>query len=362
MTVSARPEPRTFRHHDALFAPIDKAQLNEYRRRLEKVWVNRPTGRRMAEFVVGIVMRTFLVLAVIVLPSFIAIVLAVFAGIYGEIVPTVICGAIGLGILFGGGIPLVRWAVRRIGYEWSQRGGWAHWFRLDRMGADNKLAYLPGAHVSNQTGTLFQVFPKGVYSDLFISGIAPALTIGNYQPRIAESQRVAPHGWGFLQLQLDTFVPNLLLIPRQKATLAINPRSGQRLSLEGDFDKHFTLFAPREYAIDALYVITPDLMALLIDELPGAHVEVVDRQLVIFVPRPWEFTNPVTWYRLERLLATVGAKTLRQTARYDDYRHPERGVVADGGRRLKLGISIISLLAIGYVVMQVIRLIINLST
>lgn len=38
------------------------------------------------------------------------------------------------------------------------------------------------------------------------------------------------------------------------------------LSLEGDFDRYFTLYCPGDYERDALYVFTPDLLALLIDE------------------------------------------------------------------------------------------------
>ena len=43
----------------------------------------------------------------------------------------------------------------------------------------------------------------------------------------------------------------------------------QVLSLEGDFDRYFTLYCPKEYERDALYVFTPDLMALL-DRRGGA--------------------------------------------------------------------------------------------
>ena len=50
----------------------------------------------------------------------------------------------------------------------------------------------------------------------------------------------------------------------------------QILSLEGDFSEYFTLYCPREYERDALYVFTPDLMALLIDQTSTFDVEIVD--------------------------------------------------------------------------------------
>ncbi|MES1169731.1 MAG: hypothetical protein ABUL47_03475, partial [Leifsonia sp.] len=102
----------------------------------------------------------------------------------------------------------------------------------------------------------------------------------------------------------------------------------------------------------------PDLMALLIDNLPGSYVEAFDHTLVITTPEPADFTRPETWDRVDRLLRTVVPKAMRQTRSYQDTRSPVRGAVAGGGRRLRYGISIAAVLAILYWVGQAIRLIV----
>lgn len=48
----------------------------------------------------------------------------------------------------------------------------------------------------------------------------------------------------------------------------------QVLSLEGDFDRYFTPYCPKQYERDALSVFTPDLMALCIDEAAPFDIEI----------------------------------------------------------------------------------------
>ena len=59
------------------------------------------------------------------------------------------------------------------------------------------------------------------------------------------------------------------------------------ISLEGDFDKHFQTFAPSGYQALALSIISPDVMAILIDnagkydvEIFGSHLRIISRDKV----------------------------------------------------------------------------------
>ncbi len=115
----------------------------------------------------------------------------------------------------------------------------------------------------------------------------------------------------------------------------------QVLSLEGDFNEHFTLYCPKEYERDALYVFTPDLMALLIDEAAPYDVEIVDRWMFVYSARAFPLAEPSVYQRLLTIVTTVGAKTLTQTDRYVDERVGEfaANMVAPEGRRLRRGVS-----------------------
>ena len=116
----------------------------------------------------------------------------------------------------------------------------------------------------------------------------------------------------------------------------------QRLSLEGNFDDYFTLYCPRQYERDALYVFTPDLMALLIDEASPFDVEIVDDWMFVYANVPFQTGDANMYARLFRIIDTVGAKTLTQTDRYVDERvgNFAANIVAPQGARLKRRVSV----------------------
>src|SRR5690606_19662771 len=117
----------------------------------------------------------------------------------------------------------------------------------------------------------------------------------------------------------------------------------QVLSLEGDFDRYFRLYCPREYERDALYVFTPDLMALLIDNAAPFDVEIVDDWMFVYSSKPFPAAQPAVYQRLLNIVETVGSKTLSQTDRYRDERAAvpfEANVVAPQGTRLKRSVSV----------------------
>ena len=120
----------------------------------------------------------------------------------------------------------------------------------------------------------------------------------------------------------------------------------QILSLEGDFDQYFTLYCPKAYERDALYVFTPDLMALLIDNAAPFDVEIVDDWMFVYSAKPFRSTEPAVYQRLFQIVDTVGAKTLSQTDRYVDENIGQfaANIVAPQGARLKRGFSVIGLI------------------
>ena len=116
----------------------------------------------------------------------------------------------------------------------------------------------------------------------------------------------------------------------------MTPKEDQALSLEGDFDKYFTLYCPEGFERDALYVFAPDLMALLIDEAGGKHVEVIDDWMFVY-----RFLGTESFFdeseRLFRIVELVGSKALRQTHLYSDPAAGTRRRMRKG-RRLSPGI------------------------
>src|SRR5690606_32829643 len=80
--------------------------------------------------------------------------------------------------------------------------------------------------------------------------------------------------YAYVALRLETMLPHFVLDATRNnrtfgSSIPMPIAGGQTLSLEGDFDSHVTLHCPQGYERDALYVFTPDLMALLIDTNSG---------------------------------------------------------------------------------------------
>jgi hypothetical protein len=151
---------------------------------------------------------------------------------------------------------------------------------------------------------------------------------------------------GYLAITLPRRVPNMVLDARSNdrgpfSSLLRRPAARQHLSLEGDFDNRFRLYVPAGYERDALYVFTPDLMALLIDETGDLDVELRDDQLIVYKPGGFDLTDPAVWQRFEHIRATVGAKTWNRTDLYADERaapqlqYDAAGTVAADGTRLR---------------------------
>ena len=225
---------------------------------------------------------------------------------------------------------------------------------LSAFAVANGMTYSPTAAPSGFGGALFEFLQGSSVSDRFASSGRPILEIGTITGTVGGSQIRQSGSWtvttsygttsvrsfGFLAIQLERAVPHLVLDAKSNGSSIPMPiAGGQSLSLEGDFDRHFTLYCPAGYERDALYIFTPDLMALLIDESGAFDVEIVDDMMFIYSNVPFDPRDIALWDRLGRIRDLVGGKTLTQTDYYSDERVADRAAnrVADDGRRLRMG-------------------------
>lgn len=153
---------------------------------------------------------------------------------------------------------------------------------------------------------------------------------------------------GFVQIRLDRQTPHIVLENRRAGVLATTGRAfrgAQRLSLEGDFDRTFALYCPTGYETDALYIFTPDLMALMLDLAGDCEAELIDGYLVVYSGRPWRLWKPERFAALLVLVDALGAKARRQTGRYVDWRRTDAEAIGATGRRLRVRPSVGGVLA-----------------
>jgi hypothetical protein len=239
----------------------------------------------------------------------------------------------------------------------SSRGRWARRYRLDRFARANGLVARLGETDSDYPGSIFGIGSERTAYDSVRQLEQPYIDIANYRYTTGSGKNRTVHHWGYLAIRLDRRLPQMVLDARSNnglfggTNLPAVFSKNQVLKLEGDFDKYFTMYCPREYEQDALYVFTPDLMALLIDNADSFDVEIVDDWMFVYSSTSLKIDDPAVLRRMFTIVDTVGAKTLSQSRNYRDERAIPAGTpladgfaasgntIAAGGRRLHRGVS-----------------------
>jgi hypothetical protein len=96
-----------------------------------------------------------------------------------------------------------------------------------------------------------------------------------------------------MEIALDGKLPPLLLISKQHAKQAFWARkleedfgTHNKISLEGDFDDHFTLYAPAGIEVEALEIFNPRTMELMMHASEGFSVEFAANYVYIYDGQP----------------------------------------------------------------------------
>jgi len=297
-----------------------------------------------------VLVLVFVIPVAVIVPTF--ILRALFAAIDTSdgLNPVAIIGLLfGLfvfGVIIWGLVTLVRS---------NGRSKWERWMRLTHFAEANGLAFSPRDDSPAYPGSIFNQGHSRSTLEHVRSVHGRFLDMGNYRYTTGSGKNATTHNWGFMAFNLDRKLPHMVLDSRANnglfggSNLPTYFDKSQILSLEGDFDQYFTLYCPREYERDALYVFTPDLMALLIDEASPFDVEIIDDWMFVYSAKPFKTGDPAVYQRLFRILDTVGEKTLTQTDFYADERVGDRTIdyVAPQGQRLKRGFSVGAAITVG---------------
>ncbi|OJX64426.1 MAG: hypothetical protein BGO95_08785 [Micrococcales bacterium 73-13] len=263
----------------------------------------------------------------------------------------------GAGLAFGwpqGLIPIVVGVLAvAAGVVSLATGGrrWARMYRIAAFAAANGLAYYATGGGPAYPGAIFGRGSGRAIADHLYRAEGRTLDYGNYEYTTGSGKSRQTHRWWFLALRLDRALPHMVLDSKANnalfgsTSLPVAFARDQVLHLEGDFDRHFTLYCPKEYERDALYVFTPDLMAACIDEAGAFDLEIVDDWLFAYARGSLDMADPAVQQRVWRFIDTVGAKTVTQTDGYADEQAGGRAafaanVVAPGGLRLRRSVPV----------------------
>lgn len=284
-----------------LVEPVDPAAARAFAQQLRGV------GGLSSQVTVGRVVSGVVIAFLVVMFG------SVFATVIGAIVGSS-SSAAGSGVaavfsvlpmlIIGGLIALVVFALVRTRRSREQR-----MYRLDRFARANAMSYLPRLAAPQLPGMIFSLGTSREAVDL-VRGERPRFVeFANYRYVTGSGKNRRTHLWGYVAVKLDVPLPHIVLdASGNNGLLGSNlPRSfdrDQRLSLEGDFDRYFSLYCPVGYERDALYLFTPDIMARFIDNAAALDVEIVDDWLFLYAKRDFSTLDPATW---AWLFSVVGA-------------------------------------------------------
>ncbi|KAM9865326.1 hypothetical protein ACIFOC_01857 [Leucobacter aridicollis] len=184
--------------------------------------------------------------------------------------------------------------------------------------------------------------PKPLFRTEFVlwsgrNGLEPKLQLGKASFQGDKSDPKGPrNGFRYLSLRLPRALPHLVIDARGNGSLRSLLPGSQRVSLEGDFDRYFTVYVPEGYERDALELLTPDVMACLIDHGRRWDIEVIDDTLQLASTRLRAASDRRETTALLYFAELIGEELGHQAKTYSDPRASRpRMQVAPQGRRLR---------------------------
>lgn len=140
----------------------------------------------------------------------------------------------------------------------------------------------------------------------------------------------------YMEMRLPRRLPHLMIDARGNGSVRAVLPGSQRLSLEGDFDRYFTVYVPAGYEQDALQLLTPDVMACLIDHGRSWDIEIVDDRLIAASARSSRSSDRAEYTAMLRFSELIIHELGRQAAYYTDPRAQRpRTQVSEAGARLR---------------------------
>ncbi|MGR4009439.1 hypothetical protein [Leucobacter sp. 1207-22] len=155
------------------------------------------------------------------------------------------------------------------------------------------------------------------------------------------------HTFRYLTLRLPRDLPHIVVDSRRNGKLRQFSPAVVPMSLEGDFDRFFTVYVPTGYERDALELFTPDVMACLIDFGSGWDMEIVEDRMIVASGKTRKRHDRDEITALLRFAELFGAELEHQAKTYSDPRaaYP-RTEVARGGQRLARNSGVVRTLLI----------------
>ena len=126
------------------------------------------------------------------------------------------------------------------------------------------------------------------------------------------------HHYTVAHIGLSRVFPHLILDSKRTWALTNRGNATKRIRLEGNFDKYFSLYCEENEHIDALSIITPDVMQTLIRDNPRQDIEIVGSNMYFVMASDHRNPNAIKhlFQSVDALADDIAHKA--KTIRYDE--------------------------------------------
>ncbi len=160
---------------------------------------------------------------------------------------------------------------------------------LKEFAADNGYTFAKEGTVDKTYGTIFRMSNEQTISDLVSGTFAGCdLRMFLHEATIRHGRESARYGHTVIELDVHGRLPDLLMVNKHQHLKLMEPDFQELfgiknvISLEGNFNEYFTLYAPSEMSVEALEVFSPDTMELMEDESRHYTVEFAGNRVYIY--------------------------------------------------------------------------------
>lgn len=251
-----------------------------------------------------------------------------------------------------------------VGHVYRSRSNSKKLAAMNKFAIKNDIDFKARSNLVVQLGMIFNQGHTRYFSPQFT--MPDGTEIGNYHYTTGSGKHRKDHHWGYARIQLYRNMPHMILDAKHNnmfsrfSNLPELLATDQILSLEGNFDSYFTLYAPKQYERDALYIFTPDVMAKLIDLGKEYDIEIIDNYIYLYRAIPLRLNSAQTWLTILDVTNALGAEIRDQSKQYQDERLTTElgdrvtGAIASQGTRLKRRFNLtatifIAILFAGYI-------------
>lgn len=199
---------------------------------------------------------------------------------------------------------------------WRQLTSTEEHIRLHAFADLNGFSYVPGP-VSGPDGSILTRVMQSENGWLLANGAKP-------QEQVNDSVAPTTKFFGVVEYQLPHGLPHIFMRRTGLRAPAFSesrtPVATQRLRLEGDFDRYYETYCPKNYERDALYLFTPDVLIALIDGARDFDIEIIDNRLIFRSRSDVVTTDPAVWHTIARVVSALAGRA-RHWMMWRDDRH-----------------------------------------